>query len=39
MTHMMRERLSESVKEFDAVLKPDGKIIYLGTPPNGMSLV
>jgi len=38
MTHMMRERLSESVKEFDAVLKPDGKIIYLGTPQNEMSL-
>ena len=38
MTHMMRERLSESVKEFDAVLKPNGKIIYLGTPQNEMSL-
>lgn len=38
MTQMMRERLSESVKEFDAVLKPDGKIIYLGTPQNEMSL-
>lgn len=38
MTHMMRERLGESVKEFDAVLKPDGKIIYLGTPQNEMSL-
>ena len=38
MTHMMRERLAESVKEFDAVLKPDGKIIYLGTPQNEMSL-
>tara|TARA_R110000751_G_scaffold38965_4_gene92986 strand:+ start:370 stop:2046 length:1677 start_codon:yes stop_codon:yes gene_type:complete len=38
MTHMMREKLSETVKEFDAVLKPDGKIIYLGTPQNEMSL-
>ena len=38
MTHMMRERLAESVKEFDAVLKPEGKIIYLGTPQNDMSL-
>lgn len=38
MTHMMRERLAESVKEFDAVLKPEGKIIYLGTPQNEMSL-
>jgi hypothetical protein len=38
MTHMMREKLGETVKEFDAVLKPDGKIIYLGTPQNEMSL-
>jgi hypothetical protein len=38
MTHMMREKLYETVKEFDAVLKPDGKIIYLGTPQNEMSL-
>ena len=38
MTQTMRERLSESVKEFDAVLKPDGKIIYLGTPQCEMSL-
>ena len=38
MTHMMREKLSETVKEFDAVLKPSGKIIYLGTPQTEMSL-
>lgn len=38
MTQMMRERLAESVKEFDAVIKPDGKIIYLGTPQCEMSL-
>jgi hypothetical protein len=31
-THHLREKLSESVKEFDAVLKPNGRIIYLGTP-------
>ena len=37
MTHMMREKLYETVKEFDAVLKPNGKIIYLGTPQNEMS--
>ncbi len=35
---MQRDKLSESVKEFDAVLKPGGKIIYLGTPQNEMSL-
>ena len=38
MTQMMREKLGETVKEFDAVLKPEGKIIYLGTPQNEMSL-
>ena len=38
MTQMMREKLSEAVKEFDAVLKPDGRIIYLGTPQCEMSL-
>ena len=38
MTQMMREKLSEAVKEFDAVLKPDGRILYLGTPQNEMSI-
>jgi hypothetical protein len=37
-TQMMREKLAEAVKEFDAVLKPDGRIIYLGTPQTEMSL-
>jgi len=37
-TQMMRDKLSEAVKEFDAVLKPDGRIIYLGTPQTEMSL-
>ena len=31
-TNAMREKLSELVKEFDAVLKPEGRILYLGTP-------
>jgi hypothetical protein len=31
-THVLRERLSELVKEFDAILKPGGRIVYLGTP-------
>jgi len=31
-THLMRERLAHLVKEFDAVLRPGGEIIYLGTP-------
>lgn len=38
MTHTMREKLGEAVKEFDAVLKPDGSILYLGTPQTEMSL-
>jgi hypothetical protein len=31
-TVTMRMKLSERVKEFDAILKPGGKITYLGTP-------
>jgi hypothetical protein len=31
-THHLRDKLSGSVKEFDAILKPDGRIVYLGTP-------
>ncbi|MDO8839643.1 MAG: phage terminase large subunit [Parvibaculum sp.] len=37
-TEGMRTKLSEAVKEFDAILKPDGRIIYLGTPQTEMSL-
>ena len=37
-TQTMRDQLFESVKEYDAVLKPGGRIIYLGTPQNEMSL-
>lgn len=37
-THTMRERLAELVKEFDAVLKPGGRILYLGTPQTEQSL-
>lgn len=34
MTQPMRDKLSETVKEFDAILKPlpSSRIIYLGTP-------
>ena len=38
MTQTMRDKLSEAVKEFDAILKPDGSIVYLGTPQTEMSL-
>lgn len=37
-TQVLRDQLFELVKEFDAVLKPNGAIIYLGTPQNEMSL-
>lgn len=37
-TQTQRDQLQERVKEFDAILKPNGKIIYLGTPQNEMSL-
>ena len=38
-TQLMRDRLSETVKEFDAIIKPDvGRIIFLGTPQTEMSL-
>ena len=39
-TQMMRDKLSEAVKEFDAILKPDedSEITYLGTPQVEMSL-
>jgi len=38
MTQLNRDRLSESVKEFDAVLKPGGSVTYLGTPQSEMSV-
>ncbi|MBS5519662.1 MAG: phage terminase large subunit [Acidaminococcus intestini] len=37
-TQMQRDKLSEAVKEYDAILKPNGQIIYLGTPQNEASL-
>ena len=37
-TQTMRDKLSETIKEFDAVLKPDGHIIYLGTPQTEMTI-
>lgn len=37
-TELMRIKLAESVKEFDAVIKPKGRIIFLGTPQTENSL-
>ena len=38
LTQGMRDRISEAVKEYDAILKPNGKITYLGTPQTEQSL-
>ena len=38
MTQTQRDQVAERVKEFDAVLKPDGRIVYLGTPQTEMTL-
>lgn len=37
-TQIQRDKLAEAVKEYDAILKPNGQIIYLGTPQNEASL-
>ena len=37
-TQLQRDRLAELVKEYDAILKPGGRIIYLGTPQCEASL-
>lgn len=37
-TQAMRDKLAEAVKEFDAILKPGGKVTYLGTPQTEQSL-
>ena len=39
-TQTMREKLSESIKEFEAIIKPEGKsrIIFLGTPQSEFSI-
>ncbi|MBN9564881.1 MAG: phage terminase large subunit [Alphaproteobacteria bacterium] len=37
-TPMMREKLLTTIKEFEAVIKPGGRIIFLGTPQTEMSI-
>ena len=39
-TQLMREKLSEQVKEFDAIIKPDedSKVLFLGTPQTEDSI-
>lgn len=38
LTQLMRDQLSERIKEFDAIIKPGGKITFLGTPQTEMSI-
>ena len=38
LTQVMRDKIQETIKEFDAVLKPNGRIVYLGTPQTEMSV-
>ena len=38
MTQIMREKLADSIKEFDAIIKPGGQIIFLGTPQTEASI-
>ena len=37
-THSMREKLSEQIKEFESIIKPEGKIYFLGTPQTTQSI-
>ena len=37
-THTKREQLGERIKEFDAVIKPGGRIMFLGTPQTESSI-
>lgn len=37
-THMLRDKLREQVKEFDSILKPGGKVRFLGTPQTEQTL-
>lgn len=38
LTQFMRDQLSERIKEFDAIIKPGGRITFLGTPQTEMSI-
>jgi hypothetical protein len=38
MTPDMRDKLADAVREFDAIIKPYGQIIFLGTPQTEASI-
>lgn len=37
-TQQMRDKLSEVIKEFEAIIKPGGRIMFLGTPQSELSI-
>lgn len=37
-TQGMRDKLLDTIREFDAVLKPNGRVMYLGTPQTEQSI-
>ncbi|MBO6814551.1 MAG: phage terminase large subunit [Rhizobiaceae bacterium] len=38
LTSTMREKIADAIKEFDAIIKPNGQIIFLGTPQTDSSI-
>lgn len=38
LTQSGRERIAETIKEFDAIVKPGGRVIFLGTPQTEQSI-
>lgn len=39
MTQMMRDKIANATEEFNAILKPNGRIMYLGTPQSEQDLL
>jgi hypothetical protein len=37
-TQQMRDKLAEVIKEFEAIIKPGGRIMFLGTPQSELSI-
>ncbi len=37
-TQLMRDKLAEQIKEFDAIVKPGGRVVFLGTPQHEQSV-
>ena len=39
VTQQMRDKIASATEEFNAILKPDGRIMYLGTPQSEQDLL